>query len=102
MGYRQVSEVIFGSAGSTEPLVVAEMGADPVNSWILDIGKTQAAGSYLLSQAAGLQGIIVPSVAFLDDHARFNVVVFRDAIDPGRAFGSLVSVMEMVLSASGT
>ena len=85
----------------TDPRVVAAIGADPINSWILDLAKTQAAASYLLSQVPGLQGIVVPSVAFLDDHARFNVVVYRDAIDPGRAFGAPVFVMGIVLDALG-
>jgi RES domain-containing protein len=85
----------------TDPRVVAMMGADPINTWILDLAKTQAAGSYLLSQVPGLQGIIVPSAAFLDDHARFNVVVYRNAIDPGVAFGAPVFVMRIVLDASG-
>jgi RES domain-containing protein len=85
----------------TDARVVAAMGADPINTWILDIPKTQAAGSYLLSQAPGLQGILVPSVAFLDDHARFNVVVYRDTIDPGGAFGAPVFVMDILLDAPG-
>lgn len=84
-----------------DPRVVAAMGADPINTWILDLAKTQVAGSYLLSQVPGLQGIVVPSVAFLDDHARLNVVVYRDAVDPGRAFGAPVFVMDIVLDASG-
>jgi RES domain-containing protein len=85
----------------TDARVVAAMGADPINTWILDIPKTQAAGSYLLSQAPGLQGILVPSVAFLDDHARFNVVVYRDTIDPGGAFGAPVFVKDILLDAPG-
>lgn len=86
----------------TNPKVVAAMGAGPINTWILDLAKTQAAGAYLLSQVSGLQGLVVPSVVFLDDHARCNVVVFRDAIDPVTAFGTPVHVMNVVLDASGT
>jgi RES domain-containing protein len=85
----------------TSPKVVAAMGARPINDWILDLATTQAAGAYLLSQVAGLQGLVVPSVAFLDDHARCNVVVFRDAIDPAVAFGAPVHVMDIVLEAAG-
>jgi RES domain-containing protein len=85
----------------TNPAVVAAIGAAPINDWILDLRLTQAAGGYLQSQAPGLQGLIVPSVAFLDDHTRFNVVVFRDAIDPTRSFGAPVSVLQIELDATG-
>ena len=85
----------------TDPRVVAAMGAEPINEWILDRARTQAAGAYLLSHVDGLQGLIVPSVAFLDDHARFNVVVFRDAIDLAVVFGKPVFVMDIVLDAAG-
>lgn len=85
----------------TDPKVVAAMGAGPINDWMLDLAKTQAAGSFLLSQVTGLQGLVVPSVAFLDDHARFNVVVFREAIDLATAFGRPMFVMDLVLDATG-
>lgn len=85
----------------TDPRVVRAMGARPINTWILDLARTQAAGSYLVSQVAGLQGLVVPSAAFLDDHARCNVVVFRDAIDPAAAFGVPTFVMDIVLDAPG-
>jgi RES domain-containing protein len=85
----------------TDPQVVDEMGADPINDWILNLPKTQAAGSYLLTQVPDLQGLVVPSVAFLDDHSRFNVVVFRDAIDPAVAFGAPTFVMSITLEATG-
>lgn len=85
----------------TDGRVVAGMGAAPINDWILSVPKTQAVGSYLLSQLPGLQGLIVPSVAFLDDHDRCNVVVFRDAIDPGTVFGEPVFVLRIILEATG-
>ncbi len=85
----------------TDRRVVAAMGAQPIGRWILDIDATQAASTYLRSQLPGLQGLIVPSVAFLDDHDRFNVVVFRDAIDRSAAFGVPVPVMDIVLDAAG-
>lgn len=86
----------------TNPSVVMAMGADPIGDWILDIMTTQAAAAYLLTQVPGLQGLIVPSVAFLDDRARFNLVVFRDAIDPRATFGTPVFVMRITLEALGT
>jgi RES domain-containing protein len=85
----------------TDPAVIAAMGADPLDTWILDVAKTQAAGSYLLSQVLDLEGLIVPSVAFLDQPDRFNVVVYRDAIDPAVAFGTPVHDGDISLVATG-
>ena len=81
----------------TQPRVVAAMGAEPIDRWILDRAKTQAASSYLLAHVPGLQGLIVPSIAFLDDVSRFHLVVFRDAIDRSVAFSVPVHVMDLVL-----
>lgn len=85
----------------TNPDVVAAMGAAPMNDWILDLAQTRAASAYLASQVPGLQGLVVPSVAFLDDPNRFNVVVFRDAIDPARSFGTPALVMHLSVEATG-
>ncbi len=85
----------------TDRRVVKAMGAAPVNDWILDLAATQAVGAYLRTQLPGLQGLIVPSVAFLDEHARHNVVVFRDAVDPARVFGRPELVLRITLEAAG-
>jgi RES domain-containing protein len=85
----------------TDPAVIAAMGADPLETWILDLAKTQAAASYLLSQVSDLEGLIVPSVAFLDQPNRFNVVVYRDAIDPTVVFGTPVHDSDISLIATG-
>jgi hypothetical protein len=77
------------------------MGAAPLNEWILDTGATQAAASYLIAHVRGLQGLIVPSVAFLDRPDRFNLVVYRDAIDLESAFGTPTFEMDIVLTADG-
>lgn len=86
----------------TDPAVVAAMGAAPINSWILDLGATQAAANHLLAQVPGLEAIVVPSVAFLDQHDRFNVVVYRDAIDLSSAFSAPAFELDIVLRAAGT
>jgi RES domain-containing protein len=86
----------------TDPVVVAAMGAGPIGSWILDPVATQAAASYLLAQVAGLQGLIVPSVAFLDRKDPFNMVVYRDAIDPATTFRTPVHELDIILAAAGT
>jgi RES domain-containing protein len=47
---------------------------------VLDRAATRAAADR--ARAAGVsEGLIVPSIAFLDDPARFNVVVFCEALD---------------------
>jgi RES domain-containing protein len=86
----------------TDPAVVVAMGAGPINTWILDLASTQAAASYLVSQVARLQGLIVPSVAFLDQPDRFNVVVYRDAIDPDIVFGAPVHEGDITIVSSGS
>lgn len=85
----------------TDPAVVEAMGADPIETWILDLAKTQAAATYVRSQVTGLQGLIVPSVAFLDRLDRHNVVVYRDAIDPARVFGTPVHERNITIASPG-
>jgi RES domain-containing protein len=85
----------------TDPAVVAAMGADPINAWALDLRRTQAAAAYLRSQVATLQGLLVPSVAFLDQHERHNIVVYRDAIVRSVALGEPVWELDIVLDAVG-
>jgi|SRR5579862_1158415 len=85
----------------TDSDVVAAMGAGPINDWILDLHQTQAASAYILSQVPRVQGLIVPSVAFLDDPDRFNLVIFRDSVDPVAAFGASMFVMRIALDATG-
>ncbi len=86
----------------TDPGTVATMGAAPINEWILNLGATQAAAGYLLEHVPDLQGLIVPSVAFLDQPARHNLVVYRDRVDPSVIFGAPAFVRDIVLEAAGS
>ena len=86
----------------TDPAVVVAMGAKPIETWILDLARTQAAASYLRSQVARLQGLIVRSVAFLDQPDRFNLVVYRDAIDPDTVFGVPQHHADITIVSSGS
>ena len=52
----------------------ASIGLPSVAEWIGDIDRTQATARYL-RQHADVQGLLVPSMAFLDDAARWNAVV---------------------------
>ena len=81
--------------------VVAAMGAAPLADWILDLAATQAAAGHLLAQVPGLQGLVVPSVAFLDRPERFNVVVYRDAVAPAAVFGAPEHALDITLDATG-
>jgi RES domain-containing protein len=85
----------------TDPGSIEAMGAKPINEWILSLPATQAAASYLLEQVADLQGLLVPSVAFLDRPDRANLVIYRDRIDLAAAFGEPVHIRDLVLEATG-
>ena len=50
--------------------------ADP--ALVLDQRRTRAAAAAL--RRRGFPGIVVPSVAFLDDRSRCNIVIFADAV----------------------
>ncbi len=85
----------------TDPSVVGAMGAGPLETWILNLRATQSAATYLLAQVPGLQGLLVPSVAFLDRPDRRNLVVYRDRIDLATVFGLPAHVRDIVLEAGG-
>lgn len=70
-----------------DPAVVTAMGAPPLRTWILDGVRTRAASEHLRTQTDA-QALIVPSVAFLDDPDRCNVIVYRDRVDLAVVFGS--------------
>ncbi len=83
-----------------DPAAAASIGLPSVAHWIRDIDRTQATARYL-RQHADVQGLLVPSMAFLDDAARWNAVVYLDRIDPLVAFAAPVFVRRIVLDAVG-
>lgn len=83
-----------------DPAAAASIGLPPIADWIGDIDRTQATARYL-RQHADVQGLLVPSMAFLDDATRWNAVVYLDRIDPLGAFGAPVFVRRIVLDAVG-
>ncbi|MDQ3552974.1 MAG: RES family NAD+ phosphorylase [Chloroflexota bacterium] len=83
-----------------DPRTIDAMGSGPVEDWILDVKSTQATANYLRTQA-GVQALIVPSVAFLDRPDTYNLIVYRDRIDPEVAFGQPKHVRDFVLDARG-
>ena len=85
----------------TDPTVVEAAGAPPIGEWILDREVTRATATYLLAQVPALQGLVVPSIAFLDRRDRPNLVVYRDRIDPSEVFGRPVRVRTIAIEAAG-
>lgn len=85
----------------TDPTVVEAAGAPPIGEWILDREVTRATATYLLAQVPALQGLVVPSIAFLDRQDRPNIVVYRDRIDPPAVFGRPVRVRSIAIEAAG-
>jgi RES domain-containing protein len=85
----------------TDAATLVAMGAKPIDEWILALPATQSAASYLLEQVPDLQGLLVPSVAFLDHRERANLVVYRDRLDLATAFDEPVLVSAVTLEAAG-
>jgi RES domain-containing protein len=78
----------------------ALIGLPKIGEWIGDIDRTQATARFV-RQHVEVQGLLVPSMGFLDDPARWNVVVYLDRIDPQATFGTPVFVRRIVLDAVG-
>lgn len=85
----------------TDPETVAAFGAATINDWILELATTQKTATYLLAQLPELQGLVVPSVAFLDHHERYNVVIFGDRIDSRSTFGMPAHLGDLVIEGVG-
>ena len=83
-----------------DPAASASIGLSRIGDWIGDIDRTQATARYV-RQHTDLQGLLVPSMGFLDDPARWNVVVYLDRIDPSATFGTPVFLRRIVLDAVG-
>lgn len=64
---------------------------DPM--WFLDRGHCQALARR--QRSAGCEGLIVPSVAFLDDWDRWTAVVFADRVAPSRAVRAARPIAEI-------
>ena len=80
--------------------VSASIGLPQIEGWIGDVDRTQATVRYL-RQHAEVQGLLVPSMGFLDDPAKGNVVVYLDRVDPLAAFGPPRFVRRIVLEGAG-
>ena len=83
-----------------DPAASASIGLSTIDDWIGDIDRTQATARYV-REHADVQGLLVPSMGFLDDAARWNVVVYLDRIDPQATFGTPVFLRRIVLDSVG-
>ncbi len=82
-----------------DPRSIAAMGLDPIDTWILDGVRTRATSDHVLAHDREVQGLIVPSVALLDDLRRHSIVVLRDRIDPAAVFGRPSAAGTLTLAA---
>ncbi len=83
-----------------DPAASAAIGLPEIADWIGNVDRTQTTVRFVREHSA-VQGLLVPSMGFLDDASRWNVVVYLDRIDPRLAFGAPMFVCRIVLDAVG-
>ena len=86
----------FVSVYPRKTACACQVGATPV---VNPLAATQAAAVHPVAQIPGLQGLWVPSIAYLDRHDHFSVVVYRDAVDPAAVFGQPAHEADITLAA---
>jgi RES domain-containing protein len=92
--------VTLGAAADLrDPAIRAGLGLPDDPTWVLDLDRCSGLASRLRSERAH-DGMVVPSVAFLDDPGRWNVVVFVDRLT--RPLGEAVCVESAVLRVGRT
>jgi RES domain-containing protein len=94
MGIWQLDLDLGHAADLRDASVRSDLGVPDDPTWILDRDRCRTFASELRSQGE-YDGLIVPSVAFLDDPARWNAVVFVER--QGRSPEDLVRAMSMVI-----
>lgn len=77
---------------------IPSIGAADDPAWCLDADRARDLGAWL-RYAGGLDGLIVPSVAFLDDRSRGNIVVF---LDDGRRAERVLGEPQMIAAVHWT
>ncbi len=71
----------------TEPRVIADLGlAHQAPTSFLDRNVARATARRVLGSSPTVQGLRVPSMAFLDRPSEWNLVVYLERVDPSRAF----------------
>ncbi|MFL5672694.1 MAG: RES family NAD+ phosphorylase [Chloroflexota bacterium] len=87
------------AADLRDPGIRAALGLPEDRTWVLDADRCSALASRLRSEGMH-DGMVVPSVAFLDDPSRWNAVVFVDRLT--RSLGEAVRVGTTVLRVGTT
>lgn len=83
-----------------DPATSASIGLSRIDDWIGDVDRTQATARYV-RQHSDVQGLLVPSMGFLDDPTRWNAVVYLDRVDPDTTFGPPAFLRRIGLDAVG-
>lgn len=61
------------------PAFLQRCGIEPSADWFVDVSSARRVAS-VVRRTTTIQAIIVPSVAFIDDQTRWNLVVFLDKV----------------------
>jgi RES domain-containing protein len=64
-----------------DPAVCETLHIDNDPAWIRDIARTRAIAGALRHESLA-QALLVPSMAFVDQPERWNLVIFREKVDP--------------------
>lgn len=62
-----------------DPEFIKRCGIDPSSNWVADMTSARHIARFVRVTTAA-QAMIVPSIAFIDDHSRWNLVVFLDKV----------------------
>ncbi len=62
-----------------DPEFIQRCGVDPSANWIADLSSARHFAKVVRNTTTA-QAIIVPSIAFIDDHTRWNLVIFLDKV----------------------
>lgn len=88
-----------------DPEVCQLLGVDQDPAWIRDVAHTRRIAT-MIRMDTDASGIIVPSMAFLDDATRWNLVLFRakflawpePSVVPGRIVGVITPALMLGIS----
>jgi hypothetical protein len=68
------------------PIAAAAVGVSGAPGSFIDQGLCRSTARHVRSADASVQGLLVPSVAFLDNTDRWSLVVYLDRVPPNKAF----------------
>jgi RES domain-containing protein len=83
-----------------DPMIASRLGLGNIPSDFLDKQLCRQAARVARAADRDLEGLIVPSVAFLDDFSRCSLVVYLDRVSPSVAFLNVRRIGELGLRPS--